>query len=254
MESIGTEPKVEQAVTPQVEVKEEPKVETPAPAKVYTQVELDAILSAQKLVEENRVKGLNKVVSKKDQEIEHIRKQNQPNEVTLKTLTRMANVLEKTLATGGYENEESAKAAKTELAGIRSEIAQATSMSQTAQVDAYRNTLHQRIIDAGLQPTDDRLEAVVEAFEDGRFDRATKKLDKILNEVAKEKPMAETKETPKVDVDKIKADIRAEVMKELGLTKQDAGGSVSNSSRMTAYEKYAAGEMSSEDFRKATQV
>ena len=221
MDNTGAENQTEQAVAAQAE---QPAGTAQAQERTYTQKELDTMLAQAKEREEARVKGLNKVVSKKDTEIEALKKGS--GEVPLSILRKMATTLDKTLA-AGYGDEEATRAAKSELASINKEITQIQAAGELAKTEAIRDGMWNRIKELGLDPDpssdgyDERLDPIVAFWQTGNIQLAQQRLDKLATKIEKEKAV----ETPKpVDRDKLKAEMRAEIIKELGLDKQDSGG------------------------------
>jgi hypothetical protein len=254
----GAKPETEQKV-----VSQEQSIETTPPVqeKTYTQKELDDILAKAKETEEARVKGLNKVVSKKDSEIEALRKSATSDEKTLPILRKMAQALEKTPDTG-YGSDEATKAAKSELKVINSEIAAMQANTERAKTEALRDTMWSKIKELGLDPDpnsenyDERLDPIVTFWTTGNFQIAQQRLDKLAAKIEKEKEKVAEKEPvkeEKVDSTKLEAEIRAKIIKEYGLDKQDVDNKSGATSRSfkNAEAAYVKGEISYSEYTKA---
>lgn len=241
----GAEPTEQVVATPA----ETPVVTQPAQEKTYTQKELDAILAAEKEREEARVKGLNKVVSRKDSEIEALKKQ--PGDaVTLPVLRKMAAALEEAIS-DGYGSEERSQSAKLKLAAINQEITQMATNAERAKTEAIRDNMWAKIKELGLNPDtsaedyDERLDPIVQFWKLGDIPEAQRRLDKLASKIEKERQKVAEVETPKVDVAKLEAEIRAKVIKELGLDKQDVGGGAGG---VTSFTREQIRNMSSDEY------
>lgn len=257
MEETGAKAVAEQPVVAQPET-----ATVPVQAeKTYTQKELDTILAEAREREEARVKGLNKVVSKKDTEIEALRKSASPDAATLPLLRKMAQALEETIPSG-YADDEGSKKAKAKLADIKAEIATMQANTEKAKQEAIRDGMWNRIKELGLNPDpsaedyDERLDPIVAFWTAGNTQLAQQRLDKLSSRIEKEKAVKVVEQpkpiSPTPDLEKVKAELRAEIIKEYGLDKQNTGGpSAVSASRGELYKKYADGLISTADYMKA---
>lgn len=207
--------------------KEETEVGVPVEelqAKTFTQEDWDAAKAEleERVRQEEFVKyqGLQKVISKKDAEIERLAKQ--PSNT--KTMTTVVDELER-LSQSAYESDPASQARistlKTQLAAEEQRAYQENIIHQNQE------RINQEIKSAGYDPTDDRFEGVWDMFEvasvDGVFTRVDRKLEKVLNKI----PVVK-EETNVVDIEKLveeKAEEKLRVkMEERGLLHTDLGG------------------------------
>ena len=242
MENTGAKEEVKQ--------EGENKEAVAAPTKTYTQEELDAILNERELQnkerEEARVKGLSKVITKKDDEIKSL-KETSPGDYTLQTLQKMASIIENSLATGEY-NEETARKAKGELKSLNAQITLNRAKSQQTKIDTVRNNLHNKIKEAGEDVNSPKFRAVRAYFKQGLFEEASDEIDEILSK----KETKVEKEEPKKSDKELRDEIRAEVMKEFNLTKQESTKPSAAVSSFAKIEKdYAEGKIKWADYNKA---
>jgi len=194
----GAKETTEQTVTPQAEAE---VVTTPVQEKTYTQKELDAIA---KEIGDKRVEGLTRALSKKDKEIEALKKTPPTSEATLPLLRKMADALAETINTG-YGDEEATKKAKSKLSAINNEITTMQANTERAKTEAVREAMWNRIYELGLDPDpnsekyDERLDPVIAFWTAGNIPLAQQRLDKLAAKIEKEKQVAERKKEDKVD-------------------------------------------------------
>jgi len=202
----GKEGQVEQPSQEQPVVEVQPEAQT----KTFTQEEMDTLF-------DEKYKTIQRTLSKKDQEIARLSKQGTQTSKT--PLDAIATALE-------------AQGIPTD--GIRAE---AQRQDQIEKMDAYANgerqRLSQKIVDAGLDPSDSIFDDAWESFEmtnklDGEFSRVDKRVDKIIGS-AKPEDKVEPKGTLE-DLDKaIEERAREKLEKEGQLSAEPAvpsGGAV----------------------------
>ena len=214
----------------QTVVQQEATVEETAPAEQETKAEETATTNVITREEFDKVvKGLQKVISRKDTEINTLQKSTQ-NDYSLKTLQRMAGIIEKTLTSGDYGNEETARVARAELKQINNDIRLAQVKTKEAQVNTIRDNLHSRIKEAGFDINDSKFRNVRAFFKQGLFDEASEEANEIIAKLEGEnkvevKKEEKKEEKPKVDEEemrkKVRAEVEAEILKKYNLDKQD---------------------------------
>ncbi len=237
-------------VTPEAVVT--PPVEVP---KTLTQEEVDAILAEKEqriadLAKENE--NIRKTQSKVDKELVRLKSQ-APTPISTQATLRVLDLLEKEASRSSEYDDPTAKQTRlSEIQGIRNTLVQTQIQEQT---DHIRNTLQSRIKEAGFEVTDEKFESVIEAFEDGKFDRATRKLDKILGETKKEEPVKEGMKPQKTEAEiraELKKEVEAEVVKKYNLAQQDTGSpSGASSSFKKTEQDYAEGKINITQYKEA---
>ena len=206
---------------------------------------------------EEKYKGFQRTVSKRERENAELKKQlEQPN--TSSSVGTQELMLEMLKGQQGDEPNPRVAQLESALAVEKQREAQNTAYKkQQAGALDKRSELEQQIIDAGHDPDDEAFEEVFEAWEvanimDGKFERADRKLARTLKNL---KPQ-ETTETQTPDIDKIREEVRRQVMEENGLLKTDTGGpSGQGMTWETIQRAYAQGDVSydryAEERRKA---
>lgn len=248
--TTGKEKKVEQP--PVVE----PPEGTPPPEvqpTIPTQEQIDASVAE---AEDRGYKKSQKVISKKDEELKALREQagqfGQPS-MSPTVAEGMLELLEAQQVELGERNPNIAKL-KAQITVERQKEAQQQQWAQWQKVVSQQKEKLDRAVEAaqalGLNPDDEALEDVYEAFEDaaeftGRFERAHKKLEKIAK---KGKPKVESKETE----EESEEEKERKILEKHGLLTSEAGGpSASSPSKTAATVKFAKGEITEEQARKA---
>ncbi len=196
--TTGKEEQVEQ---PPVEPVVEPVVETQA--ITFTQEQEDKMNE----MFDEKYKTIQRTINRKDEEIRTLKTQPQPS----KAMATMVSEIEKL----SQANPDSDPASQARIAALRQEL-------QTEEDRAYQETtirqneerLNQLIVNAGHDPTDDKFEPVWDAFSvdsiDGKFTRADRKLQKILNTVEPQKVEVKV-ETEKNIEDEVQKRLRVEM-------------------------------------------
>ena len=232
------EAEVEEATT-QSQVEE---TETP---KTVTQEDLDAIVAEK----DKAYQGLQKVIARKDQELETRKTQPkvQGNAQALKLLTEE-------LASQTDEYGEG-KSSSPRIAQIRTQIRlleqQEARQRYQDQLEGKRQEMRKKAEDVGLDPDGEEFYPVVDAFHIGNLHEAERRISRILkrHETKKEKTVG--KATSKTETE-IRAEERAKVIDELGLKKQDGGGPSGTSKSFAELEKrYAEGGIRYEEYSAA---
>ena len=165
-------------------------------------------------------------MSRTDKEIELIRSSSQENK-SLRSLQRIARVLESTIDSGDFVNEGSAAKAKAELASINREIIQAQARTRDNGVKATREVMHSKITDAGYDINDPKFRQAKFYFGQGAFKEANEEVDEILAKLGESVDQTKTvvSDSKKESEDDIRARIKSEVDAELrqkyNLAKQD---------------------------------
>jgi len=227
-------------------IEEETPVE--AQTKTYTQEELEAQIAQAKEEEQNKYKGYQRVVSAREREIERLKMQvaqptSHADELLLEELEARQTEL-------GETNPRIAKL-RAEIAKEKQREAQQAQIQwQERMTQEWRDKFDQRIKEAGLDPDNEKFDDFHDAFEDaqedGRFGKAERKLNRILATKPKEKPVTDDKYAKLLDEEKRKW------MEEQGLLVTNAGGpSASSPSVKEATAKFARGELTEEQARKA---
>ena len=209
------EAEVEEATT-QSQVEE---TETP---KTFTQEDLDAIVAEK----DKAYQGLQKVIARKDQELE-----------TRKTQPKVQG------------NAQALKLLTEELASQTDEYGEGKSSSP--RIEGKRQEMRKKAEDVGLDPDGEEFYPVVDAFHIGNLHEAERRISRILkrHETKKEKTVG--KATSKTETE-IRAEERAKVIDELGLKKQDGGGPSGTSKSFAELEKrYAEGGIRYEEYSAA---
>lgn len=246
------------------EGKEEQVGDTPPPetqTRTYTQEELDAETARVRQEELEKYQGIQRTIAKKDQEIERLRKQ-APEPTS--SDDRIAEIIlqeKKRRQAELGEVDPTIPQLEAELAERKRRAAQATQFAkQEAIVKDERAKLDKKITDAGLDPNDDRFLDVDESFNlaaayTGNFEIANKKLDRILKQV---KPKGENVEKPKEGeteaekIDRLAEEKARKMLEEKGLLTTETGGpSASSPSVAEARAKFARGEITEEEAKKA---
>lgn len=171
----------------------------------YTQEQLDAFTKAQReefeKEKEEGYKGIQRVLSEREREIEQLKSRTQGASTAPTSNQAMLELMEKKARDEG----------DTQMLADISAIKVRTYQEQTLQsqqkkaeelrreTESERGKVEARIKEAGLDPNDDTLDGVWDAFRfaeavDGKWEVPNKRLDKVLSKT--KKPVAdETKET-----------------------------------------------------------
>lgn len=217
----------------ELQVEEEPKAEEPQ-TKNFTQEEVDALVEETRNIEQEKYKGIQRSISKKDIQIEALQKQSSAPAQTDDDLLGMLVSSMKGKQNEYGETDPTIANLEKELASRKQRKQQE---GQQVQWESYCTTekakMDARITEAGLDPDDERFETVDDAFAIARtttadFSNAQKRLDRILNRATLKTP---EKETPEAVNEKKGEDKKLE-MKEKGQASVDniagSGGIGSN--------------------------
>lgn len=201
---------------PIVEPTKEPKV-APEILALIEKARLDAKKDA-----EETYKGIQRTIAKKDQEIARLRKQAEDRPST----TVNEAFLEALKADNAYgDNNPKIQQLEALLAQEKAKEAQSRAV---ADVEAYTNTwrekMEAKITEKGLDPEDEQFADVWEQFDlahaiDGKFERADKKLDRVLKGVVVEK----IEEPVKDDFEARLKEEKRKWMIEAGLLEKETG-------------------------------
>jgi len=232
----GEEPEVETNVT---QPPEEEVVGAEVEPKAYTQEELDALRAeAMELGKAEAFKeyqGIQRTVTKQDRKIKELEgRLAQPQ--TSADRRVMSGMLEE-LDRQAKEAYGSDPEAQSRIARLRGQLLEEEQMqARQAYTQQYREKLDQKIKEAGFDPSDDMFADVDEAFDvayaiDGKFERAERKLDRILKSAtpAKEiKPAIEGKPKPETEDERIERKAKEFLIKQglipTGISGPSAGG------------------------------
>lgn len=228
--------------------------EIEAKAKTFTQEELDAFKAEIEAEADKRYQGIQRVVSKKDQEIERLRKA-QPRETGDDTLLEVMLQDRRSKATELGEPDPVIARLETELAQRKRKQTQEAQLRWQEQVtQQHREKFDQRIQEAGLDPNDERLDDFQDAFEDaqedGRFGKAERKLNRILSKVKEPKGKGKS-ETDEERIERLAEEKLRAKMEEQGLLITETGGPSASSGSWLEFEKrYIAGKVPPEEYEK----
>jgi hypothetical protein len=222
----------QEAGTPPPEVQE----------KVYTQKDIDAILSEK----DKAYKGLQKTLSKKDRELETLKAQSQSGGATthLKTLTEEVERVAR--ESGGVDT--------SRLIALRQELeAEERRVAAMSIIETERQKLAKEISEKGEDPEDEKFDDVWRDFDfssmvTGDWNKPRKTLEKTL---AKSKPK-EAQENEDEKVNRLAEEKARKMLEEKGLLVSDVNlPSGVSAKREEIIAKYARGEMSRADYEKA---
>ena len=200
----------------QVEEKQ-PEGEVLPQTKTFTQEEMDVLVAQARDEEKEVYKGIQRTVSAKDEEIKRLRESGKPQSDNsglgqvmldeMKASQEFGTVNPRVAQLESLLSTEKTKQARAEATQRGDEITR-----------EYRTKLNKKIGDIGLDPSDERFDDVWDTFEiayavDGKFERAEKKLDRILTKV---KPEEKTKETTEDEVKRLAKEMSDTFLKEGG--------------------------------------
>jgi len=216
--------------------------------KTFTQEELDAIV-ANKIAEEKAksdeaYKGLQKVITKKDQEIQS-KKSDTSN-------LKILNLLEELADAKSNDDFDAVKKIGDKIKATKSEF----NRNQAAeQLQAQGWEIQNMITSAGLDSTAPEFEKMRQFYAAGLVDLAkTEARETIARNTRKEEVKVEEKK-PEVKVKseaEIEAEIEARILKKYNLTKQDTGTpSGMGATREKAHADYAAGRITRSQYEAA---
>lgn len=196
-----------------------------------------------------KYQGIQRTISKKDTEIERLKNQlgePQPSG-TRRTLTALLEEMEKRGEEYGSDPSSQGR-----ISQLKSELAREEQLEyQKGVARKVRSELDQKIRDAGRDPSDEMFESVNEAFEDaadwhGKFDRAERKLDRILTQA---KPMELPKVEPPEDRQKAINEAARQMLEEKGQLVSETGGPSASSGSFQQFEKdYIEGKVPPEEY------
>lgn len=246
----GKEKKVEQ---PPVEP---PPEETPPPEvqpTTYTQEQLDAFVAE---AEKQGYKKSQRVISEREKELKALREQAPSFGQFSPTVAEgLLGVLEAQQVELGERNPNIAKL-KAQITVERQKEVQQQQWAQWQKVVTQQKEKLDKAVEAlKLNPDDEALGEVYEAFEDaaeftGRFERAHKKLDKIAKKIEPKEPKGTKGKAELTDEEKEEI-ARSYLEKEGRLTSETGGPSAGSPSKADARAKFARGEITEEEAKKA---
>jgi len=179
----------------------------------YTKEQYDLLAQAIREEEQEKYKGIQRVVSQKDKEIQSLK--TQPQNPQSGVTTGMIDLMKKQ-ADGDPETLSNIRTLEVQLAQERQNLeAQQRQNAVLQENQAEKAKFDAKIIAAGFDPNDDLFIDVDESFEQasivtGRFDLVERKLDRILK--------ANKKTTAKVETEKEKEErIERQVQEKYGL-------------------------------------
>ena len=239
-----------EAQTETSEVSQETKVNTEVSLETaeveretFTREDLDAV----KAEAEARIAGLNRVVSRKDRELEEAKRlQSQP----VSQIPILKTLIEEMEATP-TPDEYGVTKPSPKLAGLKRQVAILEQQENAARVKAYAQTEHQKLVqqitDAGLDPNSEDFYPVEDAWEMGNYAVAARRVERIL---AKQKPKEETTVVKGKTEEEIRTDEREKVLVKYKI--QDIGTPSGSSSSFKRIEQdYADGKISIGQYKKA---
>jgi hypothetical protein len=197
--------------------------------------------------------GLQKVINRKDSEINKLKKQTpQTGNQTLQELLELV----------GGDDMDVARTGKIER--LKAQLARETQLQQQDRITAdTRDALDQRIYDAGLDPNDAMFDGVNDAFElaanvSGNFQTAERRLDRILAQTKRVETKVETQvesnESEEDRIERLAEERTLQKLKEKGLLKTETGGpSASSGSFVEKEKRYIKGNLSREEYEKAAR-
>jgi len=243
------------------EVQEPQEPESEAQTGTLTQEERDEILKQARDEAFEQYKGIQRVIAQKDKEIAAL-KRLADSKSTTTSLARDEILLAEMKARQTEFGESNPRIAQLEtaLALERQHDQQAQQEMQREQyTQTWREKLEQRISSSGLDPEGEQFEDFWDYFQDryrvdGEFERADKKLDRILKGVKPVEKPGVKKENPEVNLDEIRKEERRKVMDEYGLLETDTSLPSGVNRDFQAIESdFVAGKISDEDYEKARQ-
>jgi len=234
MEEIGEQEQVAEIAELPVEQSE---VGTPEPqvVKTFTQEEVDAIKAEIKREEQRSIKGLQRVVSKKDDVIRELKQRPSAPEDT----TSIEYILQMAKSNKGEYGENDPL-----IPTLEAELNRRKQVAKNAEIETYkesiitgeREKLEAQITEAGFDPEDERFEDAFDMWDvsklDGKFERAHRKLDRILKTVK----LPEVKEESTVET-------KRKEMLASGTTKVDVPGGGGSSSDSNFVKQFASGTL-----------
>ena len=245
----GEETEVETTVT---QPPEEEVVEAKVEPKAYTQEELDALRAeAMELGKAEAFKeyqGIQRTVTKQDRKIKELEgRLAQPQ--TSADRRVMSGMLEE-LDRQAKEAYGSDPEAQSRIAKLRGQLLEEERLQAVqTYTQQWRGKLDQKIKEAGFDPGDDMFADVDEAFDvayaiDGKFERAERKLDRILKATPKKeiKPTIEGKPKPETEDERIARKAKELLIKQ-GLIPTGASGPSVSSLDAEFIKQFGSGEL-----------
>ena len=180
-----------------------PDTTPPAPAPAATEEGRNT--------EEKRIKGLQRVISRKDVELQQ----------TQGELNKLKGTLEKALKDGAFADEESATAIRKQLSEVNTSLA----ASAKTQADAVLKDIWGDITSAGLDPNSGAFRMARFFYESGRFEDARAEVDDVLsrqNPKKEEVKPVTTNNNPatnKPNTPELTPELEAAVLQKYGLNK-----------------------------------
>ena len=249
----GEETEVEIDVTqlPEAEIEAEPEEAITQP-KTYTQEELDVLRA--EAMEQGRAEALEKYqgiqrgIAIKEKRIKELeRRLARPQ--TSADRRVMSGMLEE-LDRQAKEAYGSDPEAQSRIARLRGQLLEEEQMqARQTYTQQWRGKLDQKIKEAGFDPSSDMFADVDEAFDvayaiDGKFERAERKLDRILKATPKKeiKPTIEGKPKPETEDERIARKAKELLIKQ-GLIPTGASGPSVSSSDAEFIKQFGSGEL-----------
>ncbi len=200
-----------------------------APPEKTVEEQLAEAKETGRLEAEEKYKGFQRKVSKTEREIAELKElQTQPQSQDNNQLfTAMMEVLKAPTSESGEVNPNIAKVEQAIAATKQRDEYNRKLQVQNAATLKVKSGYEQKIIEAGLDPTDDRFDDVWEIFDltdmnDGKWGRVEKKLEKVLKVTEKKEVSGEPKETMEAFEKRIREDEGKKVKEKLGLLETDA--------------------------------
>jgi len=257
--SMGKNEKVEDAT--ETSVTEDTTTEPQTPVLPASKEELDALIAVAaekaKLEAQEEYRGIQRTVSKKDREIEELRKRvSQPPETT-EDLSIYEAMIADRKGRAEYESNDPV------IAQLEAKL-NAAKQKQTRDNQArYQERVTREswdkcsklIEDAGLDLDDEKLDDFRDAFDDakdtGRFERAERKLNRILGKVKPEaKGETEAERIERLAEAKSEEKLLAKMAKKGMVDTDNSEPSGVSTSTTKAMEEYVKGKITAEEAKK----
>lgn len=196
----------------------EPEVKEPTEPTTFTQEDLDKAREEGKSEAWEQYQGIQRALSTKDRRIKELESQ-QPQAPRINQIQREMLDL---MAGDAYSDDPTRQG---RIQQLRAELTREEQLqAQEIFIRQKRDEVNKKIVDAGLDPNDESLEGVEDAFDlfcvDGKFGRVDRKLDRVLSKAKPQK--SEPKEAGQLS-EEDKEKIAREYLDKQGLTKGDTG-------------------------------
>lgn len=211
----GEQKKVEQ--TPEGNL--EPETPPTEPQTIsMTREELDAKVAEAKAEAMKEYQGIQRIIAKKDQEIEYLRGQTSKPRTSTPAYKALLDALEAGQDALGEPNPKLTLAKQIIAEEEKREAQEVVYRQQEAIANKAKDDLANKIKEANLNPEDEMFDDVWDAWDlsnalDGKFERAERKLSRILKNVKPPEKKEEDEE-----------EIARKVLEKKGLLKSETGG------------------------------